>query len=111
MNDIPVFEGNLSLIMEVDQVKQENLDSDIMQPELSIISPELRNKVNMQAKKEFKVAQDLMIENKLDLVHAYDYFKTFHPKKFERFLNSLDDQSNFLESVIFKLKITPHISL
>lgn len=111
VNDIPVFEGNLSLIMEVDQVKQENLDSDIMQPELSVISPELRNKVNMQAKKEFKVAQDLMIENKLDLVHAYDYFKTFHPKKFERFLNSLDDQSNFLESVIFKLKITPHISL
>lgn len=111
VNDIPVFEGNLSLIMEVDQVKQENLDSDIMQPELSVISPELRNKVNMQAKQEFKVAQDLMIENKLDLVHAYDYFKTFHPKKFERFLNSLDDQSNFLESVIFKLKITPHISL
>ena len=89
VNDIPVFEGNLSLIMEVDQVKQENLDSDIMQPELSVISPELRNKVNMQAKKEFKVAQDLMIENKLDLVHVYDY----------------------LESVIFKLKITPHISL
>ena len=111
VNDIPVFEGNLSLIMEVDQVKQENLDSDIMQPELSVISPELRNKVNMQAKQEFKVAQDLMIENKLDLVHAYDYFKTFHPKKFERFLNSLDDQSNFLEGVIFKLKITPHISL
>lgn len=111
VNDIPVFEGNLSLIMEVDQVKQENLDSDIMQPELSIISPELRNKVNMQAKKEFKVAQDLMIENKLDLVHVYDYFKAFHPKKFERFLNSLYDQSNFLEGVIFKLKITPHISL
>ncbi len=111
VNDIPVFEGNLSLIMEVDQVKQENLDFDIMQPELSVISPELRNKVNMQAKKEFKVAQDLMIENKLDLVHVYDYFKAFHPKKFERFLNSLYDQSNFLEGVIFKLKITPHISL
>ena len=111
VNNIPVFEGNLSLIMEVDQVKQENLDSDVMQPELSVISPELRNKVNMQAKQEFKVAQDLMIENKLDLVHVYDYFKAFHPKKFERFLNSLYDQSNFLESVIFKLKITPHISL
>lgn len=111
VNGVPVFEGTLKLIMDVDQVSQEDLDSDSLQPELSVVSPELRERINITAKQEFKLVQDLMVEEKLDLVNAYTLFSTYCPRQFKSFLNSLDDSSNFLEYVIFKLKVIPHVSI
>lgn len=110
-NGVPVIESNVKLVMNIDQVSQEDMDKDALQSELSKVSPELRDKVNSQAKTEFKIVQDLMVAEKLDLVNAYELFSTYCPREFKSFLNSLDDPSNFLEYVIFKLKVTPHVSL
>ena len=110
-NGVPVIESNVKLVMNIDQVSQEDMDKDALQSELSKVSPELRDKVNSQAKAEFKTVQDLMVAEKLDLVNAYELFSTYCPREFKSFLNSLDDPSNFLEYVIFKLKVTPHVSL
>ena len=110
-NGVPVIESNIKLVMDIDQVSQEDMDKDALQSELSKVSPELRDKVNSQAKAEFKTVQDLMVAEKLDLVNAYELFSTYCPREFKSFLNSLDDPSNFLEYVIFKLKVTPHVSL
>ena len=110
-NRVPVIESNVKLVMDIDQVSQEDMDKDALQSELSKVSPELRDKVNSQAKTEFKIVQDLMVAEKLDLVNAYELFSTYCPREFKSFLNSLDDPSNFLEYVIFKLKVTPHVSL
>ena len=110
-NGVPVIESNVKLVMDIDQVSQEDMDKDALQSELSKVSPELRDKVNSQAKTEFKIVQDLMVAEKLDLLNAYELFSTYCPREFKSFLNSLDDPSNFLEYVIFKLKVTPHVSL
>ncbi len=110
-NGVPVIESNVKFVMDIDQVSQEDMDKDALQSELSKVSPELRDKVNSQAKAEFKIVQDLMVAEKLDLVNAYELFSTYCPREFKSFLNSLDDPSNFLEYVIFKLKVTPHVSL
>lgn len=110
-NGAPVIESNVKFVMDIDQVSQEDMDKDALQSELSKVSPELRDKVNSQAKAEFKIVQDLMVAEKLDLVNAYELFSTYCPREFKSFLNSLDDPSNFLEYVIFKLKVTPHVSL
>ena len=110
-NGVPVIESNVKFVMDIDQVSQEDMDKDALQSELSKVSPELRDKVNSQAKAEFKTVQDLMVAEKLDLVNAYELFSTYCPREFKSFLNSLDDPSNFLEYVIFKLKVTPHVSL
>lgn len=110
-NGVPVIESNVKFVMDIDQVSQEDMDKDALQSELSKVSPELRDKVNSQAKAVFKTVQDLMVAEKLDLVNAYELFSTYCPREFKSFLNSLDDPSNFLEYVIFKLRVTPHVSL
>lgn len=111
VNNVPVFESVLKLVMDVDQVSQPSQNENSLQPELSYVSSKLKQKINEQIKKEFKVAQDFMVAKKLDLVQVYNSFLTYCPAKFKSFLNSLDDPNNYLEKILFKIKVEPYISI
>ena len=110
LNNTPVCDVTIKLILDISEVKSK-VDEKVLQFELSEMSDDIKNKINYQIKVEFKKVLDIMLEKNLDLINAYDMFMTNHESKFNSYLMSLNDKNDYLQNIIYKIKVIPYVSL
>lgn len=109
--NVPVFESNIHLSLLLDEAHQADADEKMMQSQTVNLSSEIYNKLNEQIKKEFSEGLSVLRENKVDVINSYNTFQNRTGDRFEKFLKSLDDPEDFLNYIIFKIKVDPTIVL
>lgn len=109
--NVPVFESNIHLSLLLDEAHQADADEKMMQSQTVNLSPEIYNKLNEQIKKEFSEGLSVLRENKVDVINSYNMFQNRTGDRFGKFLKSLDDPEDFLNYIIFKIKVDPTIVL
>lgn len=109
--NVPVFESNIYLSLLLDEAHQSDVNEKMMQSQTVNLSSEIYNKLNEQIKKEFSEGLSVLRENKVDVINSYNTFQNRTGDRFEKFLKSLDDPEDFLNYIIFKIKVDPTIVL
>lgn len=109
--NVPVFESNIHLSLLLDEAHQNTIDEKMMKSQTVNLSSEIYNKLNEQIKKEFSDGLSVLRENRVDVINSYNLFENRTGDRFEKFLKSLDDPDDFLNYIIFKIKVDPVIVL
>ena len=108
---LPVFEINLKLDLVLDQIEQGGITEEVLHTQLKTVSGDIIQKINNEIKKDFSVAREIMAKNKLDLLQVYSLFSISTPKEFKSFLNSLEDKTDFIDYINFKIKVEAKIAM
>ena len=103
-NSVPVYTINLEIIAsKLETVNGENnLDENL---QLSNIDAETCTKIESEIKKQVGFAVGKLRENRTDIANIYREFYQKRRSDFKRFLQTLDNQEDFLNYVIFEMNV------
>ncbi len=106
-NNKPIITFELSLKLNpveiIQQTKQMKSPKDI------VITEELNNKINDTIKKEVALTLNKLRKEKTDVVGIYKILYSNNHKKFNEFLESLNDKTDFLSFVKINMKVDAKI--
>ena len=107
-NHIPVFNINMDLYLILSEVEN---DSQTIEENVEFfdISTKALNEIEVKVRNSMADGIDIMRENKTDLVDFYTVMHNANVKEFNKFLNSLQDQEDYLDEIIFKVSVNIHL--
>lgn len=107
-NHIPVFNINMDLYLILSEVEN---DSQTIEENVEFfdISTKALNEIEVKVRNSMADGIDIMRENKTDLVDFYTVMHNANVKEFNKFLNSLQDQDDYLDEIIFKVSVNIHL--
>lgn len=107
-NHIPVFNINMDLYLILSEVEN---DSQTIEENVEFfdISTKALNEIEVKVRNSMADGIGIMRENKTDLVDFYTVMHNANVKEFNKFLNSLQDQEDYLDEIIFKVSVNIHL--
>ena len=101
----PVIEVSVSLYLKVEQIVEKNKNKKLLTREDQLLTDAVSEKVSNKIKDEINYSFEKMQSLNLDVLNFYDSFNKFHYKKWQKYLNSLDDKEEYLKDIEVKLDI------
>ena len=103
-NDIPIYTIQLKLGMELVEINGLH-DAIKMNTEFSEISEEIQNKLDIEIKKQFTNALNVLKENKTDVLGINEKFFRENRIMYLKYIENLENIDDFLDKVNFKLNV------
>ena len=103
-NGIPIVHIDTSLTLRLSEVEQNH---DILQEnvELFVITPAAEKAIEKKVKTSMADGINLMREHQIDMADFYTILHNDNKKAFHNFLDSLEDQENYLSHIVFKVSV------
>ena len=109
-NDKPKIKYDIQLYIMIDEIIEAEKTENLLHTENWFVDDSVVNGLQSKVQENLnKVTQNLKNQN-IDIINIYDKFYKFKNKKFTKFLNSLDNEKDFLKDVQFEYNITIHSS-
>jgi hypothetical protein len=109
-NGKPKIMYDIGLYIMIDEIIEAEKTENLLHTENWFVDDSVVNGLQTKVQENLdKVVQKLKDQN-MDIIEIYDKFYKFKNKKFTKFLNSLDNEKDFLKDVEFEYKITIHSS-
>ena len=105
LNGKPRLTTNVNYVLKVNQVIQENFNYDILQGMDTYVTERVIEKFNEYYKTKVANAVNMMKQLNADCVNVADKFYKFKTKKWKEFLNTLADETNYMQEVEFFLNL------
>ena len=106
-NNKPVFIINNLVSLGLQSVVAEEALEEYYHNNINPLSPKLREEVSQNLKNKFSAFLQKVIKNKADIFGVYSAFNNQHPKKFQDWLKTLENQQDFLSQIEFRMTINP----
>ena len=108
-NGIPVLVANIELGMELMEIDGQHQGLQV-RSEFSKLTPEIIAKIDNYLSTQFKNVLSILRENKADVLGVEEMFFTKKRREYQKFIDGLDDNEDFLSSVVVMLnfKIEPN---
>lgn len=104
VNGYPICSAQLILNVELMEVDGDN-DKLKVNTEFSEITEEIASKIDLNMKEKFTEAIKLLKINKTDVIGITEKFYRNNRKDYNKFVKNLEDSSDFIEHVNFKLNV------
>lgn len=104
-NGIPTVLFDLKLYCKIDEINSPIITINSADEISNYMYDEVKEKIIHKVKKDFAKLNNYCIENKIDLFAVFDNFYKFHTKQWNKYIESLDDQNDYLNGVVFQMKI------
>ncbi len=99
---VPRLRYSFTLATRLEQISDNNIiDRQITNDTHEFLTPYVKGKLSDTLKAECASAINLSKELKLDLLDIYRDFDRYHHKKWQEYLNSLDEPANYVQNVEF----------
>ena len=109
-NGKPKIMYDIGLYIMIDEIIEAEKTENLLHTENWFVDDSVVNGLTEKIKENLnKVVQKLKDQN-MDIIEIYDKFYKFKNKKFEKYLNTLENKKDFLRDIIFDYKITIHSS-
>ena len=109
-NGLPKIKYDIELYIMIDEIIEAEKTENLLHTENWFVDDSVVNGLQNKVKENLdQIVQKLKDQN-MDVIEIYDKFYKFKNKKFNKFLNSLENKQDFLKDVIFDYKITIHSS-
>ncbi len=103
-NSIPVIYMDINLKLRLTEIKtEEGVEQENI--ELFVITDDIAIAIEKDVKNLMAEGLEIMRENKLDMANFYTTLHNSNRRAFLNFLDSLDDQENYLNHIIFKVAV------
>ena len=104
-NEKPVVTFDINLIVKLDEMVAGYENVEILSGITSFMSDKMKNEFqNTINNCVFELVEN-MKNYKTDILFVYDNINRFHHKKFEKYINQLEDKSDYLSEIEFKTNI------
>ena len=109
-NGKPKITYSIDLYIVLDEIIESEKTENLLHTENWFVDDSVVNGLTNKVKENLNIVVDKLKEQNIDMTEVYDKFYKFKNKKFEKFLNTLENKEDFLKDVIFDYKITIHSS-
>lgn len=103
-NGSPVFNSMLVLGLELVEVEGQHEDIKL-NTEFSRINEQMHQKLDAVIKQQFTDAIKVLRENKADVIGISDKFYKEHRKEYNKFIEKIGEEDNFINFVNFKINL------
>lgn len=104
-NGKPVVQLSVSLYLKVEQIIEKDKNKKLLTREDQLLTDAVSEKVSEKIKDEINYSFDKMQSSNLDILNFYDSFNKFHYKKWQKYLNSLENKDEYLKGVEIEMDI------
>ncbi len=100
-NNKPRVYYTINYKLRVEEIKNELSSSSVTNDNIDFLSPQAKAKIVEKIKLDISSAVNLTKELKLDLFDTYTTFERFAPKKWYKYLDTLDNKWDYMQDVEF----------
>lgn len=109
-NGKPKIKYDIQLYIMIDEIIEAEKTDNLLHTENWFVDDSVITGLTNKVKENLdKIVQNLKAQN-MDVIEIYEKFYKFKNKKFTAFLDTLENEKDFLKEVIFDYKITIHSS-
>lgn len=109
-NGKPKIKYDIDLYIMIDEIIEAEKTENLLHTENWFVDDSVVNGLTNKVEENLDMVVTKLKEQNMDIIEIYDKFYKFKNKKFTKFLNSLENEKEFLKDVIFDYKITIHSS-
>ena len=109
-NGKPKIKYEIDLYIMIDEIIEGEKTDNLLHTENWFVDDSVVNGLKNKVQENLDVVVQKLKDDNMDIIKIYDKFYKFKNKKFTKFLNSLENEKDFLKDVIFDYKITIHSS-
>lgn len=109
-NGKPKIKYDIELYIMIDEIIEGEKTENLLHTENWFVDDSVVNGLKTKIIENLKIVETKFKDQSMDIIEIYDKFYKFKNKKFTKFLNSLENEKEFLKDVIFDYKITIHSS-
>lgn len=109
-NGKPKIKYDIELYIMIDEIIEAEKTENLLHTENWFVDDSVVNGLKNKVQQNLDEVVTKLKDQNIDIIDIYDKFYKFKNKKFTRFLNSLENEKDFLKDVIFDYNITIHSS-
>ena len=109
-NGKPKIKYDIDLYIMIDEIIEAEKTENLLHTENWFVDDSVVNGLTEKVQENLEQVVQKLKDQNMDIIEIYDKFYKFKNKKFTKFLNSLENEKEFLKDVIFDYKITIHSS-
>ena len=109
-NGLPKIKYDIELYIMIDEIIESEKTENLLHTENWFVDDSVINGLTSKIQENLDMVVTKLKEQNMDIIEIYDKFYKFKNKKFTKFLNSLENEKEFLKDIIFDYKITIHSS-
>lgn len=103
--DTPKIKFDVRIIVKLDEMSMNEYKVNTVSGLTSYFTPKLEEKLKENLNNYIFELVENIKRDETDILFVYDNLNRFHHKKFEKYLNSLENKENYLESIEFETNI------
>ena len=103
--DIPIFNFDINLILQIKEIVMNEYDFDSTNGTTAFLDKEVDSALQKTIHENMASLINLAKKEKIDLLKVYNKFHKFDTKKWDNYINSLDNKEDFLDKVIFTINV------
>lgn len=105
-NNKPVVEYHIWLSLMIDEIiSEENFSYASIDSLQNYLSDPVKKSIHSQVQEKLNKTVELMNTEKDDILHLYEKFNAFHPNKWRRYIDSLENQQDYLQNVDIEINL------
>ena len=109
-NGKPKIKYDIDLYIMIDEIIESEKTENLLHTENWFVDDSVVSGLTEKVQENLEQVVQKLKDQDMDIIEIYDKFYKFKNKKFTKFLNSLENEKEFLKDVIFDYKITIHSS-
>lgn len=109
-NGKPKIKYDIQLYIMIDEIIEAEKTENLLHTENWFVDDSVVTGLTNKVKENLSSVVTKLKDQNMDIMDIYDKFYKFKHKKFAAFLNTLENEKDFLKEVIFDYKITIHSS-
>lgn len=109
-NNLPKITYEIDLYIVLDEIIEAEKTENLLHTENWFVDDSVVNGLTNKVTENLDMVVTKLKDQNIDMIEVYDKFYKFKNKKFTQFLNTLENNQDFLKDVIFDYKITIHSS-
>ena len=109
-NGKPKIKYDIQLYIMIDEIIEAEKTENLLHTENWFVDDSVVAGLKSKVQENLDMVVKQLKDQNMDIIEIYDKFYKFKNKKFNKFLNTLENPKEFLKDVIFDYKITIHSS-
>lgn len=105
IDDIPMFNFDIDLILQIKEIIMDNYDIENINGTTAYLDKEVIKAIKQTIHENLSDLINNAKQNKVDYLKVFKNFHKFDTKKWDKYLDTLDDKENYLDNVIFTVNI------
>lgn len=106
VDDKPVVEYHIWLSLMIDEIiSEDNFSYASIDSLQNYLSDPVKKSIHSQVQEKLNKTVELMNTEKDDILHLYEKFNAFHPNKWKRYIDSLENQQDYLQNVDIEINL------